>query len=64
VCRTRKLLKENAKVSMEKARTKCYAQWTRGVNIGSLRIGTTWNSDKEARIKTKMKYYHKNKPKG
>jgi len=52
-------LKEDAQVSMEKGRTECYAKWTRGVNIGSLRIGTTRNPKKEARIKPRMKGYHK-----
>jgi len=48
---------------MEKGRTECYAKWTRGVNTGSLRIGTTRNSAKEARIKTRMKGFHKKQAK-
>jgi len=47
----------------EKGRTECYAEWTRGANLGSLRIGTTRNSDKEARIKARMKGYHKKQAK-
>jgi len=33
-----KLWKKDAKVSMEKGRTECYAKWTRGANTGSLRM--------------------------
>jgi len=33
----------------------CYAKWTKDAKAGSLRIGTTRNSDKEARIETRMK---------